>query len=111
MSPTIRDGDILVVSRVDETELTTGTIVVLRAPSPGVKLAVKRIAGHRSDCSGLRWRPALHAMCDGLKEDEVLVVGDNPSRSRDSREYGVVSRSAVVGRVAFVIWPRLHPPR
>jgi phage repressor protein C with HTH and peptisase S24 domain len=44
-----------------------------------------------------------HIECiDGQK---LYVVGDNPSESTDSRQFGWIDRSAVLARV---IWPRLR---
>lgn len=40
-----------------------------------------------------------------LKENEYLVFGDNRSYSRDSREFGPIKRSAIIGRAWFRYWP------
>ena len=34
-----------------------------------------------------------------LGEDEYFLLGDNPPNSRDSRHYGPIKRSAIVGGV------------
>jgi len=34
-----------------------------------------------------------------------ILMGDNRSHSRDSREFGPISREAIVGRAFFVYWP------
>lgn len=39
----------------------------------------------------------------GIEGDFIYLLGDNPRYSTDSRQYGYVKRSAVVGRV---VWPR-----
>jgi signal peptidase I len=36
---------------------------------------------------------------------EYFVLGDNPATSKDSRTFGFVEQSAIVGRVSFRIWP------
>lgn len=34
-----------------------------------------------------------------------FVMGDNRERSSDSREFGPISKSTIIGRAAFVFWP------
>ena len=40
-----------------------------------------------------------------LKEDEYYVLGDNRNASRDSRSFGPVDESMIVGKVLFRGWP------
>ncbi len=40
-----------------------------------------------------------------LGVDQLFVLGDNSAHSRDSREFGPVSISDVVGRPRWVVWP------
>lgn len=40
-----------------------------------------------------------------LAEDEFFLLGDDPDFSRDSRNYGAVSRSRLRGRPIFRLWP------
>ncbi|MGL4551574.1 MAG: S26 family signal peptidase, partial [Gemmataceae bacterium] len=61
-----------------------GDVIVLASPVDGRRL-VKRVAA-----------------VDG---DRLYVAGDNPAQSVDSRSFGWVPRSAVVGRVVRV-WRR-----
>ena len=37
--------------------------------------------------------------------DQILVLGDNSGRSRDSREFGAVDRDQIYGRAVQVVWP------
>jgi signal peptidase I len=38
-------------------------------------------------------------------EDEVFVMGDNRSASEDSRVFGTVAESRIVGKAVVLIWP------
>lgn len=36
-----------------------------------------------------------------MDEDYIYIVGDNPSKSTDSRSFGKIKSSSVIGRVIF----------
>ena len=81
MSPTLRDGDAILVRRT--TRIRPGQVVVVRfdgQPGLYVKRAVRSV-------DGLWW-----------------VEGDNALASDDSRRYGP---ARVVGRAVLRWWPRL----
>jgi signal peptidase I len=40
-----------------------------------------------------------------LGKDEVFVMGDNRANSRDSRVFGPIKESTIVGRARVLIWP------
>jgi nickel-type superoxide dismutase maturation protease len=84
MSPTLRDGDV-VLARFGVTP-RPGDVVLVRWPSRPGQLSVKRVA--RRDDGG--W----------------WVLGDNPDGSTDSRTLGPAQVLAVVSRR---LWP--WPPR
>ena len=53
-------------------------------------------------------RPGIRtSRFDALKvpEGEYFVMGDNRSRSLDSRSFGTISREEIVGRAFVIIWP------
>jgi signal peptidase I len=43
-----------------------------------------------------------------IKPDHFWVMGDNREDSADSRVFGQVHRSALVGRAVFTVWPVTH---
>ena len=51
--------------------------------------------------------------CSVIPEEYFLVLGDNRNRSGDSREYGLIHQSQIMGRVVLRFWPlndfRLSP--
>lgn len=88
MSPTLHDGDYLVVDcdAYRDTPPAVGDIVLVEDPRvPGREL-LKRIA--QADDERGYW-----------------VLGDNPSASTDSRTFGWVSPDAILGRVTLRYWP------
>jgi len=91
MSPTVRDGDRLLVRRVQPTAtLPAGAVVLARFPARPELLVVKRV---RRGVPGGHW-----------------IEGDNQLLTDDSRTYGP---AVVVGRVVGRLWPRpgrLPPP-
>lgn len=88
MSPTVRDGDVVLV-RFGASP-TAGDVVLVRWSARPDQLSIKRV--ERAEGAG--WR----------------VLGDNPDGSTDSRDLGPAE---VVGVVRGRLWPRpgrLRPP-
>ena len=125
MSPAFRDGDLLLVAgRPSAPE--RGSVVLLNARrETGPQFQVKRIAGlpgerivfedgllhvdgvHHPE-PYLRGMPAAVGLdrltCD-VGEGEYFVMGDNRAHSTDSRSYGTVNGSEIVGVVRARLWP------
>jgi phage repressor protein C with HTH and peptisase S24 domain len=83
MEPTLRDGDMLLVSY--GTRVHPADVVVVRLPD-GRPLGVKRAVLHGPD----GW----------------WVEGDNGEQSTDSRQLGPVPDAEVLGRAVLRYWPR-----
>ncbi len=84
MSPTVRDGDRLLVRRVGAGDgIRPDAVVLARFPARPELLVVKRV---RRTVPGGHW-----------------VEGDNPLVADDSRAFGP---AVVVGRVVGRLWPR-----
>ncbi|MHB0877429.1 MAG: signal peptidase I [Anaerolineae bacterium] len=125
MEPTLHDGQHVMVNKLvyDLTEPKRGDIVVLRSPEGGPKPLIKRVIGlpgeqvrlvegqvyvgdERLDESYL---PASHGNETWgpytLQPDEYLVLGDNRDNSNDSRRFGPIQRTAIIGKAWFSLWP------
>ncbi len=97
MSPTLLPGDWLLLDPLVRRWPRRGSAVVVREPGTGL-LVVKRVAAGPGDtvfAGGKRVRLM----------DEAWLLGDDESRSVDSRQYGPVAREALVARVWLRYWP------
>ena len=94
MMPALRP-DALVLARLGG-RYRTGSVVVFRFPAEFVGLMVKRVAARAGEPVPADCRAAVP---DAVVPPGLLLVrGDNPS-SNDSRTFGYVRESAVVGTV------------
>lgn len=125
MEPTLHDGQHVMVNKLiyDVAEPQRGDIVVLRSPEGGPKPLIKRVIGLPGEqvwlvdgvvfVNGQRleetYLPERHGSETWgpytLKADEYLVLGDNRDNSNDSRRFGPVQRSAIIGKAWFSLWP------
>lgn len=80
MEPALREGDWLFVLP-PRRQPRVGEVVVLRDPRDSTRLLLKRVAA--------------------VRDGEVTVMGDRRDHSTDSRYFGDVPLSDVVGRAAF----------
>ena len=125
MSPALRDGDLLLVTR-GFSEPRRGSVVMLnmrQEASP--RYQVKRLVGMPGERiafeDGLLYIDGVHhsepylggmpatlgtdRLTRDVGEDEYYVLGDNRAHSTDSRRYGPVLRSEIVGVVRARLWP------
>ena len=80
MEPTLRDGDRVVVRRLGRAP-RTGEVVLVPDPRRPERSLLKRVAA--------------------IRPDGVLLAGDRPERSTDSRQFGPVDPGSIEGRVLF----------
>lgn len=81
MEPTLHSGDYVFVNKWHR-KLNVGEIIVLRHPLEGIYI-VKRIKS--------------------IDNNAIYVVGDNLNQSEDSRKFGSVDKSRLLGKVMFKI--------
>ena len=123
MIPTLNCGDHFAVVPYWSGGPSRGDVIVFKRPSPfggsGSVLVVKRVVGvegdeieAREDLVYVNGRPFDHHPTSlGLdsshtvRSDAYFVLGDNREVSDDSRDFGDVPRSSVIGRVIGVYWP------
>jgi nickel-type superoxide dismutase maturation protease len=92
MAPRLPSGALVVARPIDgTTPLRVGDVVVARRPDRRELEIIKRIQA-----------------IDG--NGAIFLVGDNPSSSTDSRQFGAVLREQIVARVRWRYWP-LPPAR
>ena len=122
MSPTLAVGDQIVVTRYIGGEPQRGHIIVFRSPITPDELLVKRVVAVPGDLVDSRlgrlrigehtvpepyvFREAATGAIESqtVPPDAYFVLGDNREESLDSRNWGVVPRSMIVGRARMILW-------
>ncbi|WP_086662437.1 S26 family signal peptidase [Lentzea kentuckyensis] len=107
MEPTYRSGDRLLVRRAGLNRVRAGQVVVVRvdgaAPDdPTGGRMVKRAVAVPGDPVP----PQIPVPGPRVPVDSLLVLGDNPARSNDSRRLGYLTADALIGVVLRPIGPR-----
>ncbi len=98
MAPALLPGDRLLAVRLRRYRV--GDLVVVPDPREPTRSLVKRIAALPRSSVGLR------GLMVEAGDGEVVVLGDNPSASTDSRTLGPLRLSDIEGRCVY----RYHPP-
>ncbi|WUS75915.1 S26 family signal peptidase [Kribbella sp. NBC_01245] len=116
MEPTLYDGDRVLVRRTPLAAIRTGDLVVVARPSlPEFAAAgpwvIKRVAA----TAGEQIPPVIrHSWAENdidfagafVPDGRLLLLGDNPARSGDSRHWGFTTGDAVLG----VVTRSMRPP-
>ena len=99
MSPTLLPGDRLRLEPLDPSALAglRGRVVVVVDPESGGRWLIKRVVGTPGEVPSPGEEP--------VPDDSVFVVGDNLPESRDSRAFGPVRVSQILGVVTTRYWP------
>lgn len=127
MEPTLHQGQFLLVNKLAYRfgSLQRGDIVVFRYPHDPSRSFIKRVIGLpgeqleivdgelRIDNS-----PLVELYIDQqilypypattIEADDVFVLGDNRNNSSDSRRWGSLPVSHIIGKALFCYWPPLH---
>ena len=126
MLPTLQIGDHILVNKFiyHFTPITRGDIIVFKFPQDETRDFIKRVIGLPGDKVEARngvvlvnGRPLIEpylragTTTDRLEEPvvvpegQLLVLGDNRGVSADSRVFGTIAESTVVGRAVVRVWP------
>ena len=134
MVPTLMPGDRIIVNKLAST-IHRGDIVVFNhvpADSGGPPVLVKRVIGLPGETISSTgstvlidgkplaepWLPPLTGMCNQATEhitttvvapDHYFMMGDCRGSSGDSRYFGTVPGSYIIGKVDLIIWRHGHP--
>lgn len=131
MFPTYHDAEFLLTEKVTYrfNDPKRGDVVVFKAPPDDEEEFIKRIIGLPGDQVMVR-EGRVYINGELLEEDyiatdvftsggtyardgqtvtvpegEYLVMGDNRPHSHDSRNFGPIRKSKIVGRAWFLYWP------
>ena len=132
MEPNFHQGDYLVIDELSFRfrDPERGEVIVLKFPGDTSQRYIKRIIGLPGETVQVKdgqvalekngeeivlnesWYLPLNLHTPGntditLKENEYFMLGDNRAFSSDSRQWGVLERNLIVGRVLV----RLFPPK
>jgi signal peptidase I len=116
MEPTLYDGDRVLVRCAPLTAVRTGDLVVVARPqshefATAGPWVIKRVAA----MPGEQIPPVIgHSWAENdidfagavVPEGRLLLLGDNPARSGDSRHWGFTTGDAVLGVVTRSMRPR-----
>ena len=127
MKPTLQENDFVLVYKLPYLlgygEPEYGDILVFEYPVDKRLDYIKRLIGKPGDAiaikDGILFRNGSQIIEEYLTmelefpdHNETMVpdnsyffLGDNRPKSIDSREWGVVSRSAIKGRAVYILWP------
>jgi len=121
MMPTLLDGDrVFVVPYRGNTTPDRNDVVVVKGVAGAGELLIKRvvaISGDRikfKDGEVVVNETFVHRSTNRSDSEEyetlipdghVFVMGDNESHSLDSRSFGPVPKSNIVGKAMFIFWP------
>lgn len=127
MLPTFETGQFLIVSRVHYLlgQPERGDIVVFHYPRDPDSDYIKRVIGVPGDVVEMRRQqvyvngdaldePYIRELCNPMscpdntwqvEPNHYFVMGDNRNQSRDSRAFGLVERTYLVGEALIRYWP------
>lgn len=127
MEPNYKNGDLLILNKIGYRFKDPGLFDVVVIANDDTKYMIKRIVGLPGDKieykddklylnggvnkeyfnkTGKTDDFTLNDIgYDVIPEGYYFVLGDNRENSQDSRDYGLIKRSDIIGKVQFRLWP------
>ena len=131
MEPNFEDGDYILVDELSFRfrEAERGEVIIFRFPQQPSQFFIKRIVGLPEETVQVKdnevtvfneenpegfvlsetylapEQKTLGTMTTKLDDNEYFVLGDNRLQSSDSRRWGPVNRSLIMGRAFLRPWP------
>lgn len=101
MDPTFRNGDYLIVDEISYkfTKPKEGDVIIFRYPNDPSKFFIKRIIGLPNQTLEVEGKTI------SMENGEYFVLGDNRNASSDSRVWGPVDESLIIGKAFLRLWP------
>ena len=92
MSPTINNNSLILIDRFLYRlgDINKGDILIFKINEEEMVKRLSHLPGEKFEQKG--------NMIE-LKKDEIYVLGDNPKESIDSRNYGPIKTSSIIGKV------------
>jgi signal peptidase I len=112
MAPTLHPGDRLLVRRRPARRVRAGDVVVYRdgfQAQPGTGWVVKRVAAVPGDALPAGQVPQRLTGDRVVPAGQLVVAGDNPAVSFDSRQFGYLPGEWLLGTVVRAL-PTHRPP-
>lgn len=127
MEPTLNDGDIVLLNKFQYHLFSVKRNQIVALNYEDTKYMVKRIIGlpgekieYKDNTLYINDKPYEEEFLKDVKtndfsikdlgydvipEDMYLVLGDNRENSMDSRDFGLISKEDIIGKVSIRIWP------
>ncbi|GAA2884669.1 S26 family signal peptidase [Streptosporangium fragile] len=101
MEPTYREGERVLVRRASLAAVRPGQVVVVADPVPPGRWIIKRAAAVPGDPVPEEVAAAVRAAPGArVPAGHLVLLGDNPAASADSRRFGYVSGGRLLGVVS-----------
>jgi signal peptidase I len=107
LSRAVQRGDVIAFSRGLGDDSTTYLKRVVALPGDRVDIRDGRLQVNGVDVDETAFALADRSSMSQLRipAECVFVLGDNRAESDDSRVFGPIPESAIIGKAVFVIWP------